>query len=58
MKIIRPNFAFSGRWHIPVRGEFPPQAAHELLNIPNGQLELPGLLLWLANIRAKAIEEM
>ena len=38
-------------------GQFPPQAALEVLNVPNRQLEFPGLVLWLADIRAKAIEE-
>jgi len=40
-----------------VSSQFPPQAALEFLNVPNRQLEFPGLVLWLANIGAKAIEE-
>ena len=57
LKIIGPNYAFPGRRHIPVSGQFPPQTALELLNVPSGQLEFPGLVLWIANICAKAVEE-
>ena len=45
MKIIGPNSAFAGRRHIPVSGQFPPQAALEVLNVPNRQLAFPGLVL-------------
>ena len=38
-------------------GQFPPEAALEILNVPSGQLEFPGLVLWLANLGAKAVEE-
>ena len=38
-------------------GQFPPQPASEVLHVPNGQLEFPGLILWLANIGAKTVEK-
>jgi len=40
-----------------VSGQFSPQAALEILNMPNRQLEFPGLMLWLANIGAKTVEK-
>ena len=52
-KIIDSNSAFPGRRHISVSGQFPPQAALEVLNVPNRQLEFPGLVLWLAPLRER-----
>ena len=38
-------------------GEFAPQAALEVLDVANRKFQFPGLILWLANISAKAVEE-